>query len=265
MNEGNVFWTKAAKYVPVIAIGLGLFLFVQSINGLKEYSYIGGQGVPQNVVSVSGQGEVFSNPDVATFSFGVVESAKTVKEAQDSSTKKIDSALAKLKSAGIEDKDIKTSDYSVYPKYEYTNGICTANICPPSKQILVGYEVSQTITVKVRKVDTAGEVLGSLGDTGVTNVSGLSFTIDDEDALNREARQKAITEAKNKAEVLAKDLGVRLVRIVSFSENGATPPMPIMYARDMASGMGGVAESKATIPTGQNKIVSNVSITYEIR
>lgn len=265
MNEGNVFWTKAAKYVPLVGVTLALFLLVQSVSGLKQYSYIGGQGVPQNVVSVSGQGEVFANPDVATFSFSVVETAKTVKEAQDSATKKIDSALAKVKSAGIDDKDVKTTDYSVYPKYEYTNSLCTVNICPPSKQVLIGYEVSQSITVKVRKVDTAGQVLGSLGDTGVTNVSGLSFTIDNEDALNREARQKAIAEAKDKAEALAKDLGVRLVRIVSFSENGSNPPIPMMYAKMGLGGADSAVSSAPSVPTGQNKIVSNVSITYEIR
>ena len=265
MNESNLLWERASKFAPLVFITLSLFLVVQTINGLKEYTYIGGQGVPQNVISVTGKGEVFANPDIATFSFSVVETAKTVKDAQDSATKKTNTTLEKVKSFGIEDKDIKTNDYSVYPKYEYTNQMCTATVCPPSRQILTGYEVSQTVIVKVRKIEDAGKVLGSIGDTGVTNISGLSFTIDDEDALNRDARAKAITEAKTKAEALAKDLGVSLVRIVSFSEDGNGYPMPMAYAK-MDSMSAGVATAPTPeIPAGQNKILSNVTITYEIR
>jgi len=264
MNESNVFWQKASKYVPAVLIALALFLLVQTVNGLKEYSYIGGQGIPQNVVEVTGRGEVSATPDIATFSFSVSETAKTVKEAQDVVTKKTNDALAKIESFNIDKKDVKTTDYSVSPKYEYVNGVCTTNGCPPSKQNLVGYEVSQSVVVKVRKVDDAGKVLGSMGDASVTNISGLSFTIDDEDALNREARVQAIDEAKTKAEALAKDLGVKLVRIVSYSENGSGYPMPMYTKMDsVAMSVGG--ESAPNIPTGQNKIVSNVTIVYEIR
>jgi len=108
-------------------------------------------------------------------------------------------------------------------------------------------------------------MLEAVANAGVTNVSGLSFTIDDEDALVREARQEAIDEAKQKAKDLAKDLGVRLVRIINFSENGGQPPM--YFARDMAMGIGGTMETKSapSIPAGENKIISSVSITYEIR
>jgi hypothetical protein len=108
-------------------------------------------------------------------------------------------------------------------------------------------------------------MLEAVASAGVTNVSGLTFTIDDRDALMREARQKAITEAKGKAEQLAKDLGVRLVRIVNFSENGGGQP-PIYFSKDMAMGMGGAEpESAPTVPAGENRFTSNVSITYEIR
>jgi uncharacterized protein YggE len=96
-------------------------------------------------------------------------------------------------------------------------------------------------------------------------VSGLTFTIDDESALQREARKKAIDDAKTKAQQLAKDLGVSLSRIVSFSENNGSP-MPMYYRAD-AMAMGGAMEAKSapSVPTGQNKISSDVSITYEIK
>ncbi len=253
------------KYVPVLAIALSAFLIVQTVGVVKSYRYIGGENVPSNVITVSGEGEVFAPADIASFTFSVQTNASTVALAQEMATEAIDSALTKLKDLGIEDRDIKTLDYSVYPKYEYDQVICTDFRCPPSSQRLVGYEVNQTISVKVRNVEKAGNILGSLGDTGVTNVSGLSFTIDDEDALNREARKMAIEDAREKAEELAKDLGVRLVRIISFSEGG-NGYYPAVY-RTEALGMGGGADAKAEpqIPVGENKIISNVTITYEIR
>jgi len=256
---------SALRYVPILTIILSLFLIVHTVNALRDYN--DGE-IPNNIISVSGDGEVFAAPDIATFSFSVTEEGRDVKDAQTKVTVKIDAAIKAIKNLGVEDKDIKTTDYNAYPKYEYSNSVCTQFSCPPSKQTLVGYEVTQTISIKVRKVDDAGKMLEAAAGAGVTNVSGLSFTIDDEDALMREARQMAIDEAKEKAKQLAKDLGVKLVRIVNFSENGG--PYPMFYKAELqANGRGGadaaVAMPAPSLPTGENKITSNVTITYEIR
>jgi uncharacterized protein YggE len=255
------------RYVPLVAIMLSLFLLVQVINGLKMSRTIGDTAMPSNVISVSGDGEAFAIPDVAMFTFSASATGKDVDDAQKQVTKIIEAALGKVKELGVDSKDVKTTDYSANPKYEYINGVCTSGgVCKPSTQNLIGYEVSQTIAVKVRKVDDAGKILGAIGGTGVTNVSGLSFTVDDQTAIEREAREKAIAKAKVKAEELAKDLGVSLVRIVSFNENGA---MPMFYKADMISArdMGGAMTEAASVPLpmGQNKVTSNVTITYEIR
>ena len=127
--------------------------------------------------------------------------------------------------------------------------------------MLKGYQVSQSVTVKVRDIGRAGELLSGVGKNGATNVGGLMFSIDDEDAVRGEARTKAIADAKAKAKELGKELGVSLVRIVSFSENGNYSG-PIMYATSMGKGGG---EGSPEIPAGQNDIVSNVTVTYEIR
>jgi hypothetical protein len=257
---------RITKYAPAVLIALCAFLVMQTVNSIKENKYIGGQGVPQNIITVSGEGEVFANPDIATFTFGVDETGKTVKEAQTKVTNKVNPSLKAIKALGVEDKDIVTTNFNAYPKYEYGQSACPMNsYCPPGKQILVGYEVSETITVKVRKIDDAGKVIDAATSAGATNVSSLSFTIDDQDGLNQQARQKAIAKAKTKAQTLASDLGVSLVRIVSFSENGGGYPVPMYMKADMAVGMGGVAESAPTLPAGQNKVSSNVTITYEIR
>jgi hypothetical protein len=187
-------------------------------------------------------------------------------------TQKINAITAYLKGAGVNEKDIKTIDYSVYPQYDYQNALCpqstsgAAIYCPPGRQVLKGYEVRQTTQVKVRDTAKAGDLLTGVGGKGATEVSGLTFTFDDPNAMQDEARNKAITDAKKKADVLAKQLGVRLVRVVSFNENG-NYPSPIYYDKAvMTSGMGGAEPARAPeISVGQNKVTSNVSVTYEIR
>ena len=256
-------WMRASI---TMALGLlALFLLAATIYVFQSYRFIG-SGVPAtNTVTVSGEGEVFAVPDIASFSVMVQERGETVGPAQDAATEKSNAVIAYLKEQGIEEKDIKTTEYSVYPRYEYLNSTCRDGYCPPGEQTLVGYEVSQTLLVKVRETKKAGEILSGVGKLGASSVSGLSFTIDDEDALKMEARGMAIRDAEARAEALSKQLGVRLVRIVGFNEDGSSYP-PIAY------GMGGEIavrqdSAKATLelPVGENKITSNVSITYEIR
>ena len=244
---------------------LSLLVLSKTVTELKSYRFIGG-GVPiSNTVTVSGEGEVFAVPDIATFTVSVDELKDTVAEAQDVATEKINKVVSYLKAQGIEEKDLKTVNYSVYPEYTYEREVCTQYSCPPGKQILKGYRVNQSLSVKVRDTKKAGELLTGVGKLGVTNVSGLDFTIDDEDALQQEARKKAIDDAKEKAEMLADDLGVTLVRIVNFNESGEQP-YPIYYGKAEALGMGGADRAvPPAVPVGENKIVSNVSITYEIR
>lgn len=254
--------------VGAAALGmLALFLLISSLKALKEFRYVGSGVTASNTISVSGMGEVFAVPDMATFSVTVREEAKDVSTAQDAATKKSNAIFDYLKGAGVEEKDIKTTNYSVNPKYEYSQGVCTQYSCPPSKQALVGFEVYQTFEVKVKDPKKAGELLSGVGSKGASEVSGLSFTIEDEDQLKSDAREEAIEDAEAKAEELADQLGVKIVRVVGFNENEGG--YPIYYAKSMAmaDGRGGASEAAPApaLPTGENKITSNVNITYEIR
>lgn len=257
------------KAVVISVVLLAVFLGLKALTELQEMRYIGAGLPATNTISISGYGESFAVPDIATFTFSVTSKKATVAAAQEEATTKINAVTDYLKSAGIEEKDIQTSDYSVYPQYEYQQSACTPNgICPPGKSILTGYEVRQTTSVKVRDTEKAGDLLTGVGSKGATEVSGLNFTFDDPDAVQAEAREEAIADAKEKADKLAQELGVRLVRVVNFSESsGGYPPMPYY---DAAYGRGG-AENQATkavapdISVGQNKVTSNISITYEIR
>jgi len=271
MDEQNVNKIINATHWPrmmaAAALGvLAVFLLFAAIGEFKGLRYIG-TGVPAtNTITVSGEGEVFAVPDTATFSVTVQEEAKEVQDAQETATEKANAIIAYLKEAGIEEKDIKTTDYSVYPQYDYIQGVCREGVCPPGRQELRGFQVSQTLTVKVRDTEKAGELLSGVGTRGAAQVSGLSFTVDDEDELQAEARGMAIEDAQAKATALAQQLGVTIVRVTGFYENEGGYPMPYAY------GMGGAerafdvsTKAMPEIPVGENKIVSNVSVTYEIR
>ena len=243
-----------------------LFLLVSAIGELKELRYVGA-GVPAtNTITVSGSGEVFAVPDRAEFSLTVREEAEAVSDAQETAAKKINDIKEYLEGVGVEEKDIKTTSYNVYPKYEWQEIVCITYPCPRGKQEQTGFEVTQTLSVKVKDTKLAGELLSGVGERGASDVSGLSFTIEDEDTLKTEARAKAIEEAREKAVVLAKDLNVKLVRVVGFYEDsgGAQPYYALGREGAAVRSMASPAVTPE-IPTGENKIVSNVNITYEIK
>ena len=137
--------------------------------------------------------------------------------------------------------------------------------CRQDAPRIIGYEVSENVSVKIHDMEKVGEIIKGIGAVGISSISGPNFSVEKEDALKEQARKIAIDEAKAKAEKLAGDLGVTLIRIVNFSENGN---YPIMYAAKgmMADSVSAYAPSAApALPTGENKITSNVTITYEIR
>ncbi|MFA6405013.1 MAG: SIMPL domain-containing protein [Candidatus Paceibacterota bacterium] len=274
MNNQEKVW-KVGMWVGVI---LAIFLAVVSLKELKSIGYVGKDIISMNTISVEGTGDAVSMPDIATFSFTVTESAKTVGDAQKQATEKTNKALKTVYDAGVAEKDVQTLSYNINPKYEYQNAICSyetassqsvsvgivnsVRYCPPGKSVLTGYEVSQSIQVKMRDLSKAGAIFTSIGSLGVQNVSGLSFSVDKPEAIKAEARAKAISDAKNKAETLAKQLGVSLVKITSFYESNG--PMPY-YGKGGANVAMMESAVAPEIPTGEQKTTINVTITYEIR
>ena len=246
-------------------ITLTVFIALQALSSFMGLRYIGAGVQPTNIINVSGYGEAFGAADIATFNFSVMSEKSTVAAAQTEATNKINAITKYLKDAGVADKDIQTTDYSVNPQYDYVSQACSGGYCPGGRQVLRGYQVRQTTSIKVRDLTQAGDLLAGVGNKGATEVSGLNFTFDDPNKLQNDARGEAIADAKQKADELAKQLGVTLVRVVSFNENGGG--QPIYYAKDtVVMGMGGAEPARAPeISVGQNKVTSNVSVTYEIR
>lgn len=256
---------KIKKSIVITLSLLSLFLLAKTIGEFQSYRFIGSSPSQQSIISVNGKGEMVAVPDIATFNFTVTEESLVVKEAQDEAAKKTNDILAYLKKSGVAEKDIKTSGYNIYPRYEYEkSGVAAYYPQPAGERRLAAYVVSQSIAVKVRNLGDAGKLLAGIGELGATDVSGLSFDFDKRDELVREARDKAIKDARTEAAKLAKSLGVRLVRIISYSEGGYYP----VYAKTMAAeayGRGGDGAVTPEIPVGEDKIVSSLSITYEIK
>lgn len=261
-------WTNNKNIRGAILVFLGIVTIFFVAKTIKEVKDFRNPIMPSTTISLAGYGEVASIPDTATFSYSVTESGATVADAQTKSATKINAILGYLKEKGIEDKDIKTQNYSVNPKYEYkATTPCTQYGCPGGKQVVVGYEVDQTIQVKVRDTAKAGDVLSGIGGLGATNVSGLSFTVDTDrqNELKAEARDIAIADAKAKAVKAARSLGVKLGKPISFYEDSVSPYYP-MYDKAMVANESARAGAVVPqVPTGQNTISSNVSVTFEIR
>jgi uncharacterized protein YggE len=221
--------------------------------------------MPTNI-SVTGEGEASAVPNVGQFSFSVMAEGKTAAEAQEASGTKINAILAYLKEQGVEEKDVKTSGYNLNQKYRYNERVCAfGSYCPPSDPVQDGFEVSQTVEVKVRDTGKSGALIAGVGEKGATNLSGLNFIVDDLKAVKAEAREKAIVDAKAKAEKLAADLGVKLVRMTSYYENEGYYGAPMYAAKaemsaDMGGGFGG-----AEIPVGENETTVQVNLSYEVK
>lgn len=211
-------------------------------------------------ISVSGTGEVYASPDVALVSFSVVNEAKEADEALAENAEKTNQVIEFLKSEGIEESDIKTTSFSINPRYEYRSEEYT--LSPEGRRVLVGYEVNQAVEVKLRDIESIGEVLEGGVRVGANRVSNLSFLIEDESELKKEARKIAILEAKKEAEDIEEQLGISLNRITGFTEDSR---VPYTYQRSMIEGMEAEDIAIPKIEPGENKVESKIIITYEIQ
>ena len=243
---------------------LTLFLVAQTILLIGNF---GRPGIPAtDTITVNGDGQATLPPDVAKISFTVQNTAATVVDAQAATTKQANAAIAFVKEQGIDDKDVKTLSYNIYPQYSYPNPCSRGELCPAYNGTpkITGYQVSETVQVTVRDLASVGTFLGGLGKLSVQNVSGPDFSLDDSTAGYDAARADAIAKAKAQATLLSRQLGVRLGKIVNFSESSGYRPYPMIYG--MGGSMMDTKEASApSLPTGENTYSTSVSITYEIR
>ncbi len=205
-------------------------------------------------LSVSGEGKVTGSPDVAVVTLGVWHESKTVAEAREAAAGSMTAMIDALKSNGVDEKDIQTTQFYIDPQYDYDDG----------RQTLRGYRVTNIVAAKIRDIDKTGDVIDAAVAAGGddTQVQSLSFTIDDPSDLQAEARELAMKDAKEKAEALAKAGGISLGKPLSVSESTYGYPPPIPYA---AADFAGAETKETPIQPGQLDVTVQVSVLYEIK
>jgi|AntRauTorckE6833_2_1112554.scaffolds.fasta_scaffold01533_3 uncharacterized protein YggE len=217
-------------------------------------------------ISVTGEGEAVAVPDIGQFSFAVTAEAKTAEVAQNDSAEAMNEIIAYLAEVEIAETDIRTTNYQLNPQYRYEQQNCTdRGYCPPGERVLTGYQVRQMVEVKIRDLEAASGVISGVGSRGATNISGLRFTIDDESELQAEARSKALADAKEKASALASELGMSLGRLVGYDEGAAGRPKPYSVGNTMMFEESASDSVQPALPTGENTLKSNVTLTYRLR
>lgn len=210
-----------------------------------------------NTISVSAQGKVTATPDVALISFSVENRGATVTLVQTDNTKKMNDITSFLKQSGVADKDITTSQYNLYPQYSYDP--------KTGKQTQDGYRLTQSLSVKIRALDKAGDLMAGAIERGANQVGQLNFTIDDPEALMQQARLQAVAKARAKAVTLAQAAGAKLGKLASFSESGSNPITPIYYGRAEAMGApGGATLPSPDVQAGSQDITDTVNLSFEI-
>lgn len=242
-----------------IGVLLVLFLGLLVVQKSFEVSQLTKPSSAKNTITITGEGKVRAVPDLAQIELGVTTQGSTASDVQNQSTTKINKIIEFVKKQGVPQEDITTSNFSMYPTYDYSNG----------KNDINGYQANQTISIKIRGVDKSkdqlNKVVSGVTDQGANQINGVNFTFDDPDSFRQKAREEAINKAKEKAAELAKFSGITLGRIITVSENGQGTPMIMPYA---ASGMGGgamVDSSTANVEPGTQDITATMTVVYEVK
>jgi uncharacterized protein YggE len=205
-------------------------------------------------LDINATGEVTRVPDLAVINAGVVTRSTTAGGAIQQAATRMARVREALRQAGIADRDIQTSNITLEPQYTY------ANNQPPK---LNGYSATNQLSIRFRDIENTGKILDALVAQGANQINGPNLTIDKPEAALDEARAKAVAAARARADLYARSLGMRVVRVVSVSESGGSypvpPPMP-MYARAEAAQ---AADSK--IEAGEQKLQVNLAVTFELQ
>ncbi len=205
------------------------------------------------LLSVSASADATRIPDVATISTGVVTQATDANAAMRSNATQMDKVMTAIRKAGIAERDIQTSGISLNPQYKYTENV------PP---LITGYQASNTVNVKVRDLAKLGKVLDTLVEQGANQVNGPSFEVDKPDEAYDEARVGALKKAQARATTYANALGLKVRRIVSISEGGASFPRPMPMIRMQAADAGMAKET--SVAPGESTLSVSIDVVFEL-
>jgi uncharacterized protein YggE len=208
------------------------------------------QTVPPPTITVSGEATISVAPDQAEIEAGVTSDAKTAREASEANNAAMGKLLLALKAANIDEKDIQTSRLSLQPQYAPNR---------PGPSPVVGYRAANRVTVRLHDIPKVASTIDMLVGAGATDIGGIGFSVSNASKLLDDAREKAVADARRKAEIYAKAAGVTLGAPLDISEQGAPGPMPY---RKMAAGM---AASATPIAQGEETLQVTVSVSWAIK
>jgi uncharacterized protein len=241
------------RYIALLSIaGLLIVALLGAACG-RDRVTVNTQQAQSSGISVGGEGKVSGAPDIAVLTLGVSALAPSVKDARDQAASAMNGIVDSIKGNGVDAKDIQTTQLSIQPEYNYRD----------NNQELSGYRVTNTVTAKLRNIDNTNKVIDDAVAAGgdLTQIQGISFTIDDPAKLRDEARQKAVADAKAKAQRLAELSGVGLGKVMSISETFTAPPVTLARDTLMAPATG---PGPTTIETGEMDVVVTVQVLYAI-
>jgi uncharacterized protein len=205
-------------------------------------------------ISISGRGEVKAVPDVASIQMGVSSFAETARAALDANTASMTKLMETLKAAGIDARDVATSNFSINPRIQYPQD----GVGAPKT---TGYDVNNSVTVVVREVKKLGSVLDAAVTAGSNTINSISFAVSKPEAMLDEARKKAIADARRKAEIYAAAGGFALGDIISVSEGGGyQPPPPVVTYAKAAAEAGDVP-----IAQGEQALAIDVNVVWGMK
>lgn len=228
----------------IIIFFLALFAYTK-LAGPIPFSITSVTTTKTDTFSVTGEGKVSVPPDIAVISAGVQAQGATVKIAQDQLNKNMNAISTAVKAAGVDAKDIQTSGYSINPMYNYNTGT----------QRITGYQASSNLTIKVRAIDSTNSVIDAATAAGANQIGGITFDVDDKTKAQNQAREKAVADAKSKAENAAKIAKFTLGRVINYSEDFSNSPRPIPM----------MAKAETSIEPGSNEIMVTVTLSYQIQ
>lgn len=234
----------------ILFIFLGLFLYTK-LFGPIPFSVNSVTTNKSDTFTVVGEGKATAVPDTASVEIGITVNQNTVAGAQNQANEIINKISSDLKNLGVKEKDIKTTNYSINPNYNFESG----------KQQVNGYNVSVNLSVKVSPLEKINQVIDIATKDGANNVGGVQFTVNDElkSKLEDQARKQAVDNAKKKAQSLASASGIRLGKIINVAESNQAP-QPIAFMEKSAVGLGG---GQTSVEPGQSTISISITLSYE--
>ena len=249
--------TTNLKFIPqppkmaLIICGILAILFVVlAVNQIVDIK----NKLEGNTIAVSGEGKAIGIPDVALTNFSVISDKASAKEVMNDNAQKMNAVIKFIKDSGIADKDLKTTGYNLNPLYDWVEG----------KRIFRGYELTSTLSVKMRNLDKISDIIDGAVSQGANQVGDIQFVVDEPVKLQAEAREKAIQQAKEKAEAIAKASGLKLGKVISFSESAApldNYPQAVYLEKSYGAG----EAAAPAVEAGSQEVQITVSLIFKVK